>query len=293
MDCGGFVAIRHGLYVCTSCGLQYNSEMVGDYIPPGAEDERRVAHLGPPSAAGAYRIGDLGTTIGPRLSFRSAKEKHAYAGLRRARKWGYTSSERCLLDALLQLKGYCDRLNLPHHVRDFAVQKYKEALEKGLVQGRRRELSVVALLYDVCQHLRIPRTLTQLCSLAMEEKESFEQFRRGVYLAAKKMARGLGLHPRVLTPMDYIHQVGSAAMVPEDLTARAVRKLEPYWWAGVFAGYSRTGVAAAAIAAQAADEEVPVSLEGLAAAANVTPVTIKKISGMLRGPKPPSRKRFC
>jgi len=278
-----------GEVVCTYCGYVVSEYAVDRGLETRVftlEEKRKRLRTGPPISIAVPDKGlstemDLPTksALGESLSPEVIRE------LRRLRRWDKRvkaqPSERNLEQALITLKKFCDKLNIPTYVRDEAIRIYKSALEKGLVRGRSIVSMVAASLYAACRKLGFPVRLKQIAQVSVVaydergETKAFENAKKEVSRCYRLILKEIRLPVKIADPTIYVHSIVERARLPsaaEEIARDVIKRARE---AKIIAGKDPLGVAAAAVYIACVMLGERRTQKEIARAAGVTEVTIR------------------
>lgn len=140
---------------CADCGLVITEDIV-DFGPEwNAFDwkEKMERIRTGPSKNARFSGKRLGTEIVPK----------GLSGLRILDKRSYGVNESSAMNfALWELDRIAIVLGLPVDIREIAADFYRKAAKKGLVNGRRMDDFISAVLYITCKQSGLPRTLREI-----------------------------------------------------------------------------------------------------------------------------------
>lgn len=176
--------------------------------------------------------------------------------------------ERTLRKLLGELGRMASALGVPEPAREVGATVCRRAETERLLQGRSVEGVATAALYAACRQVGPPRSLDEVTRVSRVD-------RREVGRTYKHLARELGLELRPPHPLDYVERFCSDLELPGAVLRDARAVIERTARAGLLAGKSPTGYAAAAVLAAALlDGRDPDSRE-VAEVAEVTAVTVR------------------
>jgi transcription initiation factor TFIIB len=178
------------------------------------------------------------------------------------------AGERNLQLALAEINRMSSALGIPEPVREAAAVTYREALDRGLIQGRSIEAVATGSLYVACRKEDIPRSLDEFTDVSRVSRVEVGRAYR--YLAAE-----LGLEMQPVDPRQFLPRFCSALDLDGDVRQRAVEVLDVATEEGLLSGKSPTGLAGAAIYVAALDCNEKRTQAEVADVADVTEVTIR------------------
>ncbi len=148
--------------ICAKCGLVLSERMIsmensGQRAFSTEERNKREQHGSPMNP------------LMPDMQLSTMIDKRAPMPevLRKAVKWDsrYTWKQRNMIQATSEIKRIGELLNLPKHVKIYAVTLYRKAFQLGLLKGRSIKAMVAASLYFACGAEKIPRTLGEIAKV--------------------------------------------------------------------------------------------------------------------------------
>ncbi|WP_231182858.1 transcription initiation factor IIB [Haladaptatus sp. DYF46] len=263
--------------VCETCGLIVEEEAVD----PGPEwrafnhqERQQKSRVGAPITEAMHDKG-LTTNIdwkdmdaaGNVLSADKRSQMH------RLRKWQgrirtKDASERNLKFALSEIDRMASALGIPRSVREVACVLYRRALDEDLIRGRSIEGIATCCLYAACRSENIPRSLEEIADVSRVE-------RREISRSYTYLGRELGLEIRPVDPKQYIPRFCSDLGSSDAVEAKTNEILDTVSSKGLLSGKSPTSCAAAAIYAASLLCGEKETQRAVAAATQVTEVTIR------------------
>jgi transcription initiation factor TFIIB len=178
-ECGSTRIIRDydsGEAVCGDCGLVVEEHFLDErpetraFSPEEYEERLRT---GLPEQ---YSIFDKGLTTSIDVSGEDASGKklpaETYFKMKRLSKWQvhsrvYSSANRDLAQAMVELDRLCDALVIPQATKEQAAVIYRKALDKGIVRGRSIASTVAASLYAACRTTGVERPLRTIAEASL------------------------------------------------------------------------------------------------------------------------------
>jgi len=240
---------NRGLLVCEECGLVHSEK----YIDQGpewrafdADQKKKRTRTGAPMT---YMIHDKGlsTMIDWKNQDIFGKEIPAKSRgqIYRLRKWQSRirvsdATERNLTFALGELDRMASSLDLQKNLRECSAKIYRDAVEAHLIRGRSIEGVAAASLYAACRRFNVPRTLSEIATVArVDKKEISRSFR----FISKELE--LNLNPT--KPIDFLSRFISELNLPARCQKTAKKIIRIAEECGLSSGRGPTGVCAAAI----------------------------------------------
>ncbi|WP_336037340.1 transcription initiation factor IIB [Halobacterium yunchengense] len=278
-ECGGDLAQHdaRGETVCTDCGLVVDEDDIDrgpEWRAFDAAERDQKSRVGAPTTNMMHDKG-LSTNIG-------WQDKDAYGNslstaqrrkMQRLRTWNErfrtrNSKERNLKQALAEIERMGSALGLPDDVRETASVIYRRALGEDLLPGRSIEGVATAALYAAGRQADHPRSIGEVATVSRVDDMEFKRTYR--YLV-----RELGLAVQPADPASYVARIASDLDLEPDVERRARDLLAAADGTGVYNGKSPVGLAAAAIYAAGRLTGTRYTQDDVAAAADVSTVTIR------------------
>ena len=178
-ECGSTRIIRDydsGEAVCGDCGLVVEEHFLDEGPETRAfspEDYEERLRTGLPEQ---YSIFDKGLTTSIDVSGEDASGKklpaETYFKMKRLSKWQvhsrvYSSANRDLAQAMVELDRLCDALVIPQATKEQAAVIYRKALDRGIVRGRSIASTVAASLYAACRTTGVERPLRTIAEASL------------------------------------------------------------------------------------------------------------------------------
>src|SRR2546422_3507052 len=279
-ECGSEHLVRdyaRGELVCDSCGLVISEGAIDEgpeWSAYSVEENDRLARTGAPRS---YVAGASGLTTVIPLANRDArgntiplKEREKYYRMRKLQRHSGHSrpGERSLPETMIVLDRVASALGLPRALKEEAVFLCKEALEQGLLRGRKVTGIGAASVHASCRMGGGPRTLDELQqAVGARKKEIGKSY--GILL------RALGLRVPPAKPADYVSRFCSELGLGAPVRQQALRILRDIDDEDGSLSLSPVGTSAAAIylASLACGERRPQKL--VAKVAGVSEVTLR------------------
>jgi len=256
--------------ICTDCGYVL-SERIVDVGPEWRfYDWERRTRAGPPITYDLHDRG-LSTVIdNPWKDQNPARRADIYRLRKLQRAYRLSDpSERKLAFALSEIRRMTSQLGLPpRKVRESAGLLFHKVVEKRLLRGRSIESSAAAVLYIACRDCGIPRTLDEIAEVSRVKKKEISKSYRAI-------THALAIHPRRITPEDYVARFGSELGLSGETQSKAVELLSEIKRRKLDIGLVPSGIAAAAIYLAASLQGERRSQGAVAKAARVTEVTVR------------------
>jgi len=273
-----------GEQFCGKCGYVI-SEKINDSGPEwrsfpndGGKDPART---GVPTSLTMHDMG-LATIIGPTNKDSSGKplSTSMRSTIERLRTWDSRSQvhepvDRNLRQAFSELSRLKDKLTISDSVLEKAAYIYRKAMEKGLVRGRSISALIAASLYAACRDTETPRTLKDIGDAANIKKKDIARCYRLLH-------RQLNLKMPVVNSIQCISRIASKIGISEKTKRSACLVLKEAQDSHESAGKDPMGLAAAALYLSCVKNDESLTQRDIAAAANVTEVTIRNRYKSLR-----------
>jgi len=273
-----------GEQFCGKCGYVI-SEKINDSGPEwrsfpndGGKDPART---GVPTSLTVHDMG-LATIISPTNKDSSGKplSTSMRSTIERLRTWDSRSQvhepvDRNLRQAFSELSRLKDKLTISDSVLEKAAYIYRKAMEKGLVRGRSISALIAASLYAACRDTETPRTLKDIGDAANIKKKDIARCYRLLH-------RQLNLKMPVVNSIQCISRIASKIGISEKTKRSACLVLKEAQDSHESAGKDPMGLAAAALYLSCVKNDESLTQRDIAAAANVTEVTIRNRYKSLR-----------
>jgi transcription initiation factor TFIIB len=275
-ECDGRVTTNTHETVCDDCGLV----LAAGGIDPGAEGyafrdgslDETLERTGPPRTPRRHDSG-LSTVIGWKRDGRgdwlSGERRAQFSRLRRQHSRANFDSKREYFQAegLGEVRRLVAELELGRGLRDQACALFSSAHGAGLATGRSVAAVAAVAVYATCRVNDLPWTQEDLLGIADCERSLFRKT-----LVAVRDELGLELAPR--NPAAFVPRLVSADDATETVMAGSTalaRSLDTE----MYNGSNPAGVAAACVYAVVQQADIPITQTELAAAADVSTVTIR------------------
>jgi len=269
---------------CGKCGYVV-SEKIDDSGPEWRsfpnEGGKDPARTGVPTSLTMHDMG-LATIIGPTNKDSSGKplSTSMRSTIERLRTWDSRSQvhepvDRNFRQAFSELSRLKDKLTISDSVLEKAAYIYRKAMEKGLVRGRSISALIAASLYTACRDTETPRTLKDIGEAANIKKKDIARCYRLLH-------RQLDLKMPVVNSIQCISRIASKIGISEKTKRSACLVLKEAQDSHESAGKDPMGLAAAALYLSCVKNDESLTQRDIAAAANVTEVTIRNRYKSLR-----------
>jgi len=251
--------------VCSNCGLVISERGV-DFAHSGkraytTREKKNRKRTGSPISSLIPDI-ELTTVID--------KKNIQNPDLKRAAKWDTRMpwKKRNLLIATTELKRIGSNLNLPKHVKEEAIQLYKEAFKKKLLRGRSINAMVAAALYFSCRKKKIPITLQEILD---QTSESGKDVRRSY----RALIKELKLKAPNTDPSTLIPRYVTKLHLPIEVERLAMKVVKKFCNNYPISGKDPKGLVAGAIYLVCKIKNINITQKKLANAVGVTEVTLR------------------
>jgi transcription initiation factor TFIIB len=270
-ECAGRVETTSGERVCAECGLVVEADRI-DHGPEWRsfdDDETDPKRTGAPLTRSRHDRG-LSTEIG-RSTRVTGRKRRRLARMRTQHNRAQiaTKRDRNRVYAYTEIRRLVGALELPTTLRETACALFDSAQDARLLRGRSIEGFAAACVYVGCRTTGVPRTVTEVCAVAKateaEHRAAFDAMNRELGLPIGPTAPAEYL-PRLVSDLDCSAETEARA---RDLADRAVSE-------GIANGRNPVGVAAACVYTAARQRGGDCTQAAAAAAADVTPVTVRR-----------------
>jgi len=265
-----------GEVVCSKCGLVLLDEMLNrspEWRAFTLEEKRSKRRVGAPTN---YSLFDKGLSTTMRIDSNASGRPLSAKTRRqmwRLRKWHirsrtHTSESRNLMQAMSELENLSEKLHISSFIQETAAVIYRKALSADLIRGRCIAAIVAAALYAACRLTRTPRTLKEVAEVSIRDKKEISK----CYFL---LIHRLKMKMPIPDPLDYISRIGEKTGISGETQGLAAKILRKAKQKRLTLGKDPTGIAAAVlyIACHLKGEEM--TQMDIAAAANVTDVTLR------------------
>ncbi|GAB3411196.1 transcription initiation factor IIB family protein [Haloparvum alkalitolerans] len=274
-DCGGRVTTTGHETVCDDCGLVLEASPI-DHGPEWREFEERsesAARTGGAVTPARHDRG-LSTEIGidrdangNTLSGRKQRQM-ARLRTRHSRARYQSKRERNLAIGCVEIARLVSALDLSQGLRERASQLFRQAQRADLLTGRSIEAFAAGSVYGACRTDGVLRTIEEVADVARCPREK-------VLLGYRVLNVELEIASRPISPGDILPRLFTALDVPPAVRSRAVALADVARETGILSGRSPSGVAAGCLYLASEERGGGLFQADIAAAANVTPVTLR------------------
>jgi len=265
-----------GEIVCSKCGLVILDEMFNrspEWRAFTLEEKSSKGRVGAPTAYSHFNKGLSTVMWVNRDAFGRPLSPRARRQMWRLRKWQirsvtYTSDSRNLMQAMGELRRLSEKLNVSYFIQETAAVIYRKALSADLIRGRCIVAIVAAALYAACRLTKTPKTLNEIVKASARERKEIS---RCYFLLIRKLKMKMPF----ADPLNHISKIAEKVGVSGKTQGLAVKILREAKRKRITLGKDPVGMAATVlyIACQLNNEKI--TQVDIAAAANVTEVTIR------------------
>lgn len=234
---------ERGETICIECGRVIEDNRITT-LPARAytrEEREEKTRVGSPVTFTRGGRG-LSTTIGRSddLYELSGKQRQKYRRLRRLHRQMTQVQRGTLQFALTELRQFASVLELPSATHEEVARLYEKAMDQGVVQGRRIEDILGALIYLVSRNQGNPRTMDEITDVTGSNGDELGQTYRYV-------ARELDLRILPARPEDYLPRFASDLGVSGEIQAQARKIIAAARDYDLLTGKGPTGITAVAL----------------------------------------------
>jgi transcription initiation factor TFIIB len=251
--------------ICSKCGMVQSERMIsvefsGERAFSKDEQEKRQTHGSPMNPL----IPDM------QLATMIDKRATMPEGLRKAVKWDsrYSWKQRNMIQATSEIKRIGELMNLPQHVKVYAIKLYRKAFTLGLLKGRSIRAMVAATIYYACGAEKVPRTLQNIVNVS---DSSFHQITK----CYQSLIKALRLQSPTISPKDLVSNYISLLNLPHNVEIMAGKILENYEHKYTLSGKDPKGLLAAALYVAAQRYKLKISQTKISRIVGITEVTLR------------------
>jgi len=274
-ECTGSLRTDGGEIACTECGLVVDVYRI-DHGPEWRdfEDSAAEPRTGPPLTNARHdrglstEIGYGGDANGNPLSARKRRRIERLRTQHSRGRW-QTKADRNLAFACTEIRRMTSALDLPRSIREEASVVYRRAHEADLIQGRSIDTIAAASVYAACRIQGLPRHVEEVASVSPLDVDK-------VKLGYRLLNAELGLDAQAVNVNARISKLATACDVPGTVEHRAAELADLAEASGIANGRNPDGVAGGCLYLAGQEAGIHVTQRDLAAAADVSPVTIRK-----------------
>lgn len=262
-----------GEIICGMCGYVISDQIVNTKPEWSSfPDESNKQRTGSNITLARHDMG-LSTVINPinrdvtgkPLSFAM---KSTLNRLRIWEKRNGKSTDKNFIQAFAELERAKDKLGVSNTVSEKAAYIYRKIVERKLTKGRNVSTFVAASLYAACRITETPRTIKDIQKATNVHKRELTKYYRLII-------REFDLQIPVVDPVQCVTRIANIAGVSEKTRRFAVDIIHKAKQHGVLDGKDPTSVAATAIYIAGKKMKEYLSQRKIAAAANITEITIR------------------
>lgn len=251
--------------ICSKCGLIVDDHMIsmeysGERAFSKAERQKRQTHGSPVNP------------LIPDLQMATMIDKRAPMpeSLRKAVKWDsrYSWKQRNMIQATSEIKRIGELLNLPQHVKVYAIKLYRQAFTLGLLKGRSIRAMVAASIYYACGAEKVPRTLQNIVNVS---DSTFHQITK----CYQSLIKELNLPSPTISPKDLVSAYISNLHLPHKVEVNAGKILDRYEKIYSLSGKDPKGLVAAALYVASQYAKIKISQTKISRAVGITEVTLR------------------
>ncbi|WP_457557100.1 transcription initiation factor IIB [Candidatus Harpocratesius sp.] len=251
--------------ICSKCGLIMDDHMIsmeysGERAFSKAERQRRQTHGSPVNP------------LIPDLQMATMIDKRATMpdNLRKAIKWDsrYSWKQRNMIQATSEIKRIGELLNLPQHVKVYAIKLYRKAFTLGLLKGRSIRAMVAASIYYACGAEKIPRTLQNIVKVS---DSTFHQITK----CYQSLIKELNLPSPTISPKNLVSSYISLLNLPHNVEVTAGKILDKYEKIYSLSGKDPKGLVAAALYISSQLNKIKISQTKISRTVGITEVTLR------------------
>ncbi|MHA1744407.1 MAG: transcription initiation factor IIB, partial [Promethearchaeota archaeon] len=209
--------------------------------------------------------------------------------LRKAVKWDsrYSWKQRNMIQATSEIKRIGELLNLPSHVKIYAILLYRQSFQLGLLKGRSIRAMVAASIYYACGAEKVPRTLPNIVSVS---DATFHQVTR----CYQSLIKELKLASPTLKPALLVSKYIAELNLSHEVEVLAQKILTRYEKRYSLSGKDPKGILSAALYMAAQYSSVKMSQTKISRTVGITEVTLRnrlrEMQKLIRKPKPKPKK---
>jgi transcription initiation factor TFIIB len=270
-ECDGTVRSHDQERVCADCGLVVDEDRLdrGPEWRSFDDGDRSKERTGAPLTRSRHDRG-LSTEIGRDTRLKGRKRRRL-SRMRREHRRAKTRSKagRNQIYGFTEIRRLVGALSLPRDLREQACVLFESAQDADLFRGRSLEGFAAAAVYAVCRSRSIARTVAEVVAVARADEDEL----RAAYDA---MNSDLGLPTGPIDPAEYLPRFATELGLPDDVERRARELLADLQERDSIGGRQPSGVAVACLYAAAKGTEHAITQATAAAAAGVTPSTLRK-----------------
>ena len=271
-----------GEVYCSDCGVVLKEKIVdrsNDARSFTKEDYLNKSRNGSPTKISMFDMGNSSMIakkdIDATGKYISSKNKSHFSRLRlwdsRSKR---NSKESSLIQGFTILDSIINRLGLPENIRENSAYLYRKAVEQKIIRGTSIRSMISASVYASCKQFGVPRSLDEVADSANINRKTLSRTYR-------RLVRKLDLDVMSYST-DYVSKVANSVDVNEKIRRLSYKILEDAKKSNVHTGKNPIGLAAGVVYLSAIGSGQNVSMTTLSRKTNISTVTIRKISRLLR-----------
>ena len=266
---------ENGEQVCGKCGtVSPSTPDLTVYVPQSGSRQESAAPVDPMKSILEREL-NLSTLIdGSDIDARGKQlaSNHELKQLRRLNTIvSWDSSNRRLSRGLEEIERLSDLLGVNDAVARRAYEIYQKSFSDGTFRARSLTAMAAASVFIACRDLEVARPSEEALRLRTNVNEKkFRHYYRNLLSNDRTVS--------IPNPMTYISRIASKARLAGKTERRAFEILDAVKGSPVLAGKRPISIAAAALYLASLDTEGGATQLRIAAAAEVTPITIRKRS---------------
>lgn len=274
--------VNAGEIICSDCGIVLEERAVdrnNDSKTFTTEDYLNTARNGPPTKISTSDMSK--SSIIPKRNFDAGGNKmhsNNIIHFSRMRFWDSRSKssnkEQNLVKAFTVLDAYASKLNMPENAKEHAAYIYRKAVDKKIIRGNSIPSMMAASVFASCKQLGIPRSVDETSKIT-------DINRKKLLRTYKRLVKKLDLKVDS-SDMNYIYKISSLLSVSEKTSRLANKILHDAKQEKIHVGKNPIGVTAASIYLSAINHDEHIPIASIAKKTNISTVTIRKISKILR-----------
>jgi len=172
------------------------------------------------------------------------------------------------MQAMGELERLSEKLHIPSFIQETAAVIYRKALSADLIRGRCIAAIVAAALYAACRFTKTPKTLKEVAEASVRDKNEIS---RCYFLLIRRLKMKMPIHD----PLDYVSKIAGKVVISGKTQGLAVKILREAKRKRLTMGKDPMGIAATVLYIACQLKGKKVTQQDIAAAANVTEITIR------------------
>ena len=185
-----------------------------------------------------------------------------------------TSKEKSLDKAFTILDSIITKLSLPENVREHSAQIFRKASKNNIIQGNSVNSTIAATVYASCKELGIPRSLYEIAKTVNISRKTLSHTYKRLFWKLN-----LDVYSQ---KVDYVSKVANSVGADEKTKRLSSQILEDAKKEKIHVGKNPIGLAAGAVYLSGIGTGKNISMRKIARKSNISIVTIRKITQMLR-----------